>query len=173
MPLDEKRVRAENWHKLSDYLFKSVVFVAVICFIGMLALAIAQILFRYVFEIAVLWFEELARILFTTSMFLGIAVAAREREHITITFLRDKIGNGRIISTIIQLIVFLFLAYLSYGALGMTLATLDTYQVAIDWLCTGWLYGIETFATGLTAIYVLVELIGELRGFKNSEEVSA
>ena len=65
----------------------SLEWITMIGFSGMLLATIWQVLFRYVLKISVPWTEELARILFIMTMFLGIAIAIREDEHIIVDFL--------------------------------------------------------------------------------------
>lgn len=171
-PLDRKRVPVmpiqfsafrRAVERVSAALFWPVLAIAFVCFVGMLFSAIAQVIFRYVLEISVDWTEELARTLFTVSMMLGIALAVRERQHISVSFIIDM-SRGRaalIMRITIHLCVLAFLVYFTYGAVRMSSTTLNTYLIALDWLNIGWLYAIEAFAGALAAFYVGNEILLE------------
>ena len=51
----------------------------------------AQVIFRYVFNSSLSWPEEIARYLFTWMIFLGAALALRDKTHIAVAVVRDKL----------------------------------------------------------------------------------
>jgi TRAP-type C4-dicarboxylate transport system permease small subunit len=51
----------------------------------------AQVVFRYVLNSSLSWPEEIARYLFTWMIFLGAALALRDKTHIAVTLVRDKL----------------------------------------------------------------------------------
>lgn len=64
---------------------------AVLLFLGMVGLVIAQVVARKFFE-PLVWSEELARYLFIWVSFLGWAIASRRRSHVSIGMLVDRVG---------------------------------------------------------------------------------
>jgi TRAP-type transport system small permease protein len=64
---------------------------AVLLFLVMVGLVIAQVVARKFFE-PLVWSEELARYLFIWVSFLGWAIASRRRSHVSIGMLVDRVG---------------------------------------------------------------------------------
>lgn len=56
---------------------------------GMVLVVFLQVLTRYLLDIALIWSEEIARLLFISLIFIGAAVLARRREHLTVTVFVD------------------------------------------------------------------------------------
>lgn len=149
--------------------FKSVEsaleWVTMIGFSGMLLATIGQVLFRYVLKISVPWTEELARILFIMTMFLGIAIAIREDEHIVVDFLFKKLNRRLQAAGLIlyNLAIFIFLCFLARGTLTMTQMTWESYMIALEWVRTGYLYFIEFIAILLMMLYVVLKINGNIK----------
>ena len=104
--------------KLLQSIEKILETITMVGFIGMLLSTGGQVLFRYALRISVPWTEELARILFILTMFLGISIAIREREHIVVDFLFKRL-NPRIQAVgliIYNTAIFLLLCFL-HGAI--------------------------------------------------------
>ena len=148
-----------------DRLGKLIVFVAMIGFTGMLLATGAQVVFRYALQISVGWTEELARVLFVLSMFLGIAVAIREREHIVVDFLFKKLPvRARALGSLVfDVAILLFLIWLLRGAARMAEVMWDSSLIAMTWLTNGHLYVGECFAILLMMLYVVLGIIENAR----------
>lgn len=158
-------------------LEKLLEWITMVGFIGMLLATGAQVLFRYVLEISVPWTEELAGLLFTATMFLGMAIALREDEHIIVDFLFKRMGPRAQAAgyVIIYIAVLLFLVLLASGALKMVRVTWESHLIAMTWVSTGYLYLVELIAICIMILYAAgkivrnaVELIGAARGGKAS-----
>ncbi len=131
--------------------------VSLVGFCGMLLSTWAQILFRKL-AISVDWTEELARILFITSVFLGIAIGVAEKRHIVVDFLFNRLPTRprAIVRILFDVVILVFLVFLLRGAAAMVSVTWESYMIAISWLRTGYLYLIECVAIALTILYVLI-----------------
>lgn len=134
--------------------------VTMVGFIGMLLSTGGQVLFRYVLQISVPWTEELARILFIITMFLGISIAIREEEHIVVDFIFKKMSPrlqaaGQIIYNITILI---FLCFLARGTMAMVRMTWGSYMIALDSIRTGYLYLGEFIAILFMMLYVAIKI---------------
>jgi TRAP-type C4-dicarboxylate transport system permease small subunit len=135
--------------------------ITLVGFIGMLLATGAQVVFRYVLEISVPWTEELAGVLFTTTMFLGMAIALRENEHIIVDFLFKRMGPKAQAAgnLIIYLAVFLFLVLLASGALKMVRVTWESHLIALNWISTGYLYLAELVAICIMLYYAAAKFV--------------
>jgi TRAP-type C4-dicarboxylate transport system permease small subunit len=75
------------WNHLEEiFLLPALVF--------SVALIFAQVVMRYIFGNSLSWSEELARYLFVWQVWLGVSYAARNRTHLRITILKDRLGPG-------------------------------------------------------------------------------
>lgn len=104
--------RLKNFYnKAEEYLLVvSLAFTVIIVFI--------QVIMRYVFNSSLSWSEELCRYIFIWQVWLGASLAFRDRQHISIEMVRDKLkGRTKIIYNIIGNIITLgFNIFLvSYG----------------------------------------------------------
>jgi TRAP-type C4-dicarboxylate transport system permease small subunit len=147
--------------------------ITLIGFIGMLLSTGGQVIFRYVLRISVPWTEELARMLFIMTMFLGIAIAIRENEHIVVDFLFKKMSKrlqamGQIVY---NLAIFFLLCSLARGTFAMTKMTWESYMIAIDWIRTGYLYLVELVAVLLMMLYVILKIIENIKLLRKSGKV--
>lgn len=151
-----------------DLFDRALEAVATLGFIGMLVTAWSQILFRYVLEIPVPWTEQLARVLFVLSMFLGIAVAIRRGEHIVVSFvlMRIPVRPRYVVEVIYDLTILGFLVILAIGCWGMTRMTWDSPIITIGWLRTGELFLFEMGAVAVMMLYVVLRVAGHLRDLR-------
>ena len=139
--------------------------VATAAFIVMFAAALLQVLVRYVLHVPAPWTEELARVLFSWAMLLGIALAIRTGEHIRVEALADRLpARGRVLLELaFQLLIVLFLLVLARGTLRMTAVTWNNPLIALGWMRTGYLYLAQLIAIGLMLLYLAVRIADGVR----------
>jgi TRAP-type C4-dicarboxylate transport system permease small subunit len=154
--------------KFMRALDKTLVAIAMVGFIGMLLSTGGQVLFRYVLKIPVPWTEELARILFILSMFLGIAIAIREREHIVVNFLFKKLNpRAQAVGHIVfDAAILILLCFLARGTLSMVKMMWNSYMIALDWIRTAYLYMGEFIAILFMMFYVVLEILENVQGLR-------
>lgn len=155
---------------LLHVLNRIVVAVALVCFIGMLLATWAQVLFRKL-AISIDWTEEAARVLFITSVFLGIAIAVHERRHIVVDFLFNKLSprSRTILRIMFNLVILALLASLFRGAATMAVVTWESFMIAMNWLRTGYLYIGECIAIVLMMLYVALDLARHAKALRRRE----
>lgn len=151
--------------KLVRHIERTLVVVAMTAFVVMLVATVSQVMFRYVLMISVSWTEELARILFVVSMFLGLAVATLRGEHIVVDFLlkRFRPPTVSVLQTLFALAAIAFLLVLGWGAIVMAKATWGTYFVAIGWFRLGYVYLAEVVGVTFTILFLAVLTAQSLR----------
>jgi TRAP-type C4-dicarboxylate transport system permease small subunit len=161
--------------KLVRVLDKSLVAIAMVGFIGMLLATGGQVLFRYVLKISVPWTEELARILFILSMFLGIAIAIREKEHIVVNFLFKKLNiRAQAIGHIVfDAAIFILLCFLARGTVSMIRIMWNSYMIALDWIRTAYLYMGEFIAILFMMFYVILQTLENVETLRSGEKEKA
>ena len=91
----------------------------------MLFIIFLQVIFRYVFQYSLTFSEELARYLFTYTVFFGTATLARENGHIIIGTLTQKLkGNiAKYTKIVAYICTLLFVIILFYQGLRMVMLT--------------------------------------------------
>ncbi|RVT81890.1 TRAP transporter small permease [Rhodobacteraceae bacterium CCMM004] len=85
---------------------------------GMIAVVFLQVLSRYLLDASLIWSEEVARLLFISLIFVGAAVLARRREHLTVTVFTDLLPDrGRhVADALASLVGLICSSYLLRGA---------------------------------------------------------
>jgi TRAP-type C4-dicarboxylate transport system permease small subunit len=156
-------------------LDKTLVAIAMVGFIGMLLSTGGQVLFRYVLKIPVPWTEELARILFILSMFLGIAIAIREKEHIVVNFLFKKLNpRAQAVGHIIfDAAILIQLCFLARGTVSMVKMMWNSYMIALDWIRTAYLYMGEFIAILFMMFYLVLEILKNVQVLRLGQEAKA
>jgi len=107
--------------RISARIWKFVDATALVAFCVMLVLVTAQIVFRYCLQVSVPWTEEAARWFYAWQIFLGSAVAAREKLHLRVTILVDylPIAAQRVLDLIVGVVGLVFWSGVVWGSLIM------------------------------------------------------
>ncbi|RPI03324.1 MAG: TRAP transporter small permease [Zetaproteobacteria bacterium] len=147
------------------YLDRTVEAVATAFFIAMFGAALLQVMARYVLFVPIPWTEELARILFSWSMLLGIAVAIRRREHVRVLALLERFPAPlrTALEIAFAVVILLLLLSLARGTLQMARVTWNSHLIALSWVRTGYLYAGQLVAIGLMFLAVVLETISLVR----------
>jgi TRAP-type C4-dicarboxylate transport system permease small subunit len=114
---------------------------AVIAFVAMLVLVVAQVFFRYVVQVSVPWTEEAARWFYAYQILLGCIVAARDKLHLQVTFGLDRFPPRlrAVVECLIAVGGLIFFAGLVWGGIVMVWAT-STVEAGSFSLSMSWLY---------------------------------
>ncbi|MDO5350427.1 MAG: TRAP transporter small permease [Lachnospiraceae bacterium] len=142
-------------------------FLAAICivdFIAMVLLTTYQVVVRYVFRSPSSVSEVLTRYCFVWLILLSATYVFGQRDHICISFLRDKLHGGtrKIIDVIIELMIILFSALiLVYGGLVITTMNMLQYDSILK-IPTGTIYSIIPICGVLIIFYSIYNLIYDL-----------
>ena len=146
--------------------FYGKAFTAVISalFVGLVAVAFAQVLFRYVIGYSLYWSEETARYLFVWISFLG-AVAALERgAHIGVEVLVEKLPRNirRYVILFSNISVGLFLLFLTVKGLKMVADNMIQRSPALR-VPMGLVYLAIPVGAVLMGIHVFFQILRQLR----------
>ncbi|MEQ8707754.1 MAG: TRAP transporter small permease subunit [Rhodospirillales bacterium] len=149
--------------------------VATALIVVMMLSTLAQVAFRYVFELSVPWTEELARILFVMAMLLTMGTAIRENENIIVDFLlRRASPRWRCaISVLFDAAILAFLFIWGRGALALISLNLGSTLVTLPFVSVGYLYACELFGVLLMALYVGIDLVTNALRFGGRLESTA
>lgn len=132
---------------------------------AMVADVTIQIFFRYVIQDPPTWTEELARYLFVWDVFLAAGLAFGRGAHIVVDALLLMLPAGarRALSIFTNALVFAFLVVLVWQGIAMARLTSNTVSTALN-LNMGVVYASLPVGAAISALYVLVRLIDEVRG---------
>jgi len=139
---------------------------------AMTLVVLLGVLFRYILKAPLPWAEELARYLMVWGASLGASVAYRKGTHIAITILADRLHGlgGRIIKSITQIIVLIFMAIVTFEGFILVLELSGQTSPAME-IPMAWPY----LAIPVGCLLILFEAIimisskGQTAGGKVSE----
>jgi len=126
---------------VARFVWNAVEQVALIAFVAMLVLVVAQVFFRYVLALAVPWTEEAARWFYAYQILLGCIIAARDKLHLQVTFLLERFPRRlkAAAECLIALGGLIFMAGILWGGVVMVGAT-TTLEAGSFALSMSWLY---------------------------------
>lgn len=132
---------------------------------AMVADVTIQVFFRYVIQDPPTWTEELARFLFAWQIFLAAGLAFGRGNHIVVDALLLVLPGGgrRLLSVISNVIVLGFLSVLVWQGINMVRLTSNTTSTAMN-LNMGVVYAALPMGAGVSALYVLMQLVDSVRG---------
>jgi TRAP-type transport system small permease protein len=125
-----------------------------------IAALLLQVFARYVAKVSIPWTEEISRYLLVLLTFTGAAVAVRDRQHIAITFLLDRLPEVPRLCTslVFDVLAMLFMGAVFRGSLNMIRLTWETPAGTIPWISTGKIYLILPFSCLLMMAYLLAQV---------------
>lgn len=137
--------------------------ITILAFIVMVIVVLLQVIFRYVMRISVPWTEEFARYLLILITFVGGALAVRDKQHISVTAIIDKLPKKTryYLNKCFNISIILFLVTVFRGSIIMVNLTWETPVGSIGWLSTGKIYLILPVSITMMIIYLLNQLINE------------
>jgi TRAP-type transport system small permease protein len=94
-----------------------------------------QFFTRYALNDSAAWTEEIARYLLIIVTFLGASMAVRRNTHIQVEFVYRYLpaAAGRVLSTFVDIVRILFLAYASWLAIDLVPRMHNLQMTVIDW----------------------------------------
>jgi len=127
---------------------------------GVLVLLVsANVFARYVMEMGWLWAEEVSRLVFVWTVFLGSYVALHRKQHMAIEFVvaRMSVPYRRLVLAVARLAVVVFLAVMVWSGANLVLTTLDLGRITpILGISAAWGYLSVPVAGVLMALDVLL-----------------
>jgi TRAP-type C4-dicarboxylate transport system permease small subunit len=146
---------------------KRVMVVASVIFVLILLWGVFS---RYVLNISVAWVEELAVYFMIWLVFLGIGVAAQERAHIGMLFIRDSlpVPIRKYVILLTNLLMIAFLAVVAYQGTILAINVIPQTSAALR-LSFFWPYMAIPFGAGLMIIQLALVTV---RDFLHPEAVA-
>jgi len=130
-----------------------------------------QVVMRYVFHSSLTWSEEMARYLFVWLVLITSTYAFGKRDHMCISYLKDKLPlkGQRIVNILIEAITFFFAAAIMiYG--GVRISAMQMVQLdSVLKIPTGLIYSIIPISGVGIAFYSLCNLMTEYTMLKEGK----
>ena len=151
-------------HTFIRLTWKLIEVTTLVVFAVMLVLVTLQVVFRYLIHVSVPWTEEAARWFYAWQIFLGSSLAMRDRLHLQITVLLDRLsGTPRALLDFLTAVTGLgFLAGIIWGSLLMIRAVYPVQAGSFP-VSTSYLY--LSIPVGLIAMLALAaqDVVGSAR----------
>lgn len=135
---------------------------------AILLLTSLQVFFRYVLSYPLGWTEELARYVFIWAVFLGAAVVARSREHVSVQLFHAYLpARARTaIQVINDVAVLAFLAIILWPALGYAIYAFRLKSIATE-IPMFFVYVSVPVASGLMILHIVHNIYRDLTGHRH------
>lgn len=128
---------------------------------GIVLLVLLQISQRYFSLFPTPWTEEMSRYLFVYLTFLGSALLIKEKGHITVDLIVERLPRKLrlVVFVLVQLLMLAFLYLFAGGILELTLGSVNTRASSMTWFSMSYLYAGVWLGGVLMFVYALIEVI--------------
>jgi TRAP-type C4-dicarboxylate transport system permease small subunit len=123
-----------------------------------------QVLSRFVFKYPLLWTEEVSRIAFVYSIFVGATIAVRENTHLNVDVLLVVLPKGmaRVITVFGSVLVGIFLGFVTWEGTALVRAT-GIQMTPVMQIPFRYLYLVIPASGALMLLYLVLGMIDYLR----------
>lgn len=133
--------------------------------VGLLTVSVfLQVLIRFVFKYPLPWTEEVSRIAFVYSIFVGATIAVREKAHLNVDFVLVVLPQG--LALAIKLVgtalVGIFLVFMTWQGVVFVRAT-GVQVTPVMQVPFRYLYLIIPSSGGLMLLYLVLGIVDDLR----------
>jgi len=133
--------------------------------VGLLTVSVfLQVLIRFVFKYPLPWTEEVSRIAFVYSIFVGAAIAVRQKAHLNVDFLLVVLPSSlaRALKLFGTVLVGIFLAFMTWQGVVFVQAT-GVQVTPVMQIPFRYLYLILPSSGGLMLLYLILGTLDDLR----------
>lgn len=136
--------------------------------IVMVVILFVQVILRFVFNNPLTWIEELARVIFIWSSWLGISLGQRHGEHIKVSMITDRLkgktqSTALLVADVVSLVILGLFAYQGILLVEQIFA-MNTVTPALAiprWV----IYSSVPFSCIVMGIRLIANIIGNVRSF--------
>lgn len=157
------------YDKLEEY---ALVYTMAACVV----IVFAQVVSRKVFNSSLSWSEELTKYLFVWLIWLGTSLAAKDKEHINLTLVLDRVGfrTRCVLEIIIKLIWGGLCVFLLVNGTSVVGAMIRRGKMAysMPWLKVWLVYLAVPVSQGVLAVRLLIQMVDDVRNLINGEDGS-
>ena len=134
--------------------------------VAMTALVTLAVVFRYLVDASLTWYDEFASYLLVWLSFYGAVVGTYRGRHISFETLAERLGlrARRRIAVVSELCSIAFQAVLLVFGIVLLQAMGHETAVSVDWIRMAWIYSVLPISGGLMLLVSLTRLVLVLRG---------
>ncbi len=142
-----------------------------ICLAGVFFITFAQVIQRYVFQLSIPWANDAIQILFTYSVFFGMAVGVFSKSHLNVDVLIQNLSPAgkKKIDILTNLIVLVFLSAVFFYSIKFVMDNMDQYMTYLR-APMSLSYGAITLTVFFMIISIVLDLIKQLKDLGNKED---
>jgi C4-dicarboxylate transporter DctQ subunit len=150
------------------FLDKIIETIGGLLLLGVTLLAILQVILRYVFNYAIIWSEELSRLLFVWIVMLGAALGLSYGKHMVIEFIPQRLPKAIAgwITLALQLMGLMFLWVVMAKGIPLLELTRSDYYVTLPFPVM-YAYLAAVVGAALMMFYWLYEIVTTIRRLIN------
>ena len=160
---DRKKAGGSRVARARGLLGRIELAITVAAFTSVIVLVSAQVFFRYVFDVGLVWVQEVCQLLILTAYFFGISFVFKARRYLIVSILFDRFPEAAKLPLYIacQVLTAAFCAMLFFELLGIAPQQLymKTYILHIPRFYSSLPLLIASISMTLTAVYYTVEAI--------------
>ena len=134
---------------------------------GFTLLIFTAVLTRYVFNLPIMFSQEVSKLLFIWSAFMAATIAFKNQQHIRFEFLNSLMGvRGKLLTDLLlYLACLLFFSVVLVKSIEWTRIIWGTYLPVLE-LSQGWLYVSVIVSSAIFLIHSLDLLLGALEEYR-------
>lgn len=145
--------------RVVDSYFRLLKLAVVLSLAGMVVLVFGNVVLRYAFNSGITMAEEVSRLLFVYSTFLGATIAMRERLHLGVDSLTRRLpASGKRLCLVVSLALILFCCVLVVQGSWAQLLINAGVKMPVTGLSVAAIYAAGLIFSGSTALMVLYDL---------------
>ena len=147
--------------KLKRYLEKGIDFTVILLFLIIFAVALGQIIMRWLFKNPIIWSEELIRLMYVWICFLGWTLASRYRTYIRITFIVESLPPlpRKLLATFNCILLIVFSVLMVYYGIKLTMIGVHGRTVTIPLINFALVYIIIPVTNFIVILYHLADFV--------------
>lgn len=157
--------------RLSKFMSKAINFLLML-FVGMLIIfTFSQVLCRFVFKISIAWSEEIVRINFVWMIFLGAAIAVKEKSHLVMDLITGNMKGGLKKGFNVGILLFIILIYAVIFISGTEYCIRSIGKTAVTMPIPANCVYIAAPVSAVFGVFFAIErIIAEFKGQKSIKE---
>lgn len=136
------------------------------CVGGVFLITFAQVIQRYVFQLSMPWANDVIQILFTYSVFLGMAVGVFNRSHLNVDFLVQLFPEKAKpwFDVFSNIVILVFLSAVLFYSIRFVTDNMDQYMTYVQ-VPMSLTYAAIPITVCFMVVSVVLDLLRQFRGF--------
>lgn len=129
---------------------------------ALIVILFMQVVLRYIFNVGLIWSEELSKILFVWIVFISISIQVYSNKYLEFSFLQSKIRKHRVLIYIFtRICILVFFIIIGYFSVIYTIVSGNQMSYALN-ISTSWFYVIMPISSALSVFFLIVKTISDL-----------